>query len=187
MTHAYRRQLFDTFLKQDIQFFDREENTTGAVTSRLSSQPTAVMELMSFNLTIIVVTVINLMASCALALGYGWKLALVVVFGGLPPLVLSGYVRIRLDLKMNNDNSKRYAESAALASEAVTAIRTVSSLALELTILHRYRVQLGDVVCKTIVSTLRMMVWFALTQSIEFLFMALGFWYVTLPQLQATR
>ena len=177
MTHRYRRELFDSVLKQDMQFFDRSENTAGALTSRLSSNPQSITELMGFNIALILVSLVNLIASCSLAIAYSWRLGLVVVFAGLPPLVVSGIVRMRLDLKMQNDNSKRYAGSAALAGEAVTAIRTVSSLALEETILRRFEERLIDVVRKTIFQVLHIYVWFSLTQCIEFLFLALGFWY----------
>lgn len=179
MTHRYRRELFDSVLKQDMQFFDRSENTAGALTSRLSSNPQSITELMGFNIALIVVSMVNLLASCSLAIGYSWRLGLVTVLAGLPPLVVSGIIRMRLDLKMQNDNSKRYASSAALAGEAVTAIRTVSSLALEETILARFEGRLRDVVRKTIFQVLHIMVWFALTQTIEFLFLALGFWWGT--------
>ena len=179
MTHRYRRELFDSVLKQDMQFFDRSENTASALTSRLSSNPQSITELMGFNIALIVVSMVNLLASCSLAIGYSWRLGLVTVLAGLPPLVVSGIIRMRLDLKMQNDNSKRYASSAALAGEAVTAIRTVSSLALEETILARFEGRLRDVVRKTIFQVLHIMVWFALTQTIEFLFLALGFWWGT--------
>lgn len=177
MTRRYRRELFNSVLKQDMQFFDRPENTAGALTSRLSSNPQAITELMGFNIALILVSLVNLIASCALALAYSWRLGVVVVFAGLPPLVVSGLIRMRLDLKMQNDNSKRYANSASLAGEAVTSIRTISSLALEETVLRRFQERLVDVVRKTILQTLHIMIWFSLTQCIEFLFMGLGFWY----------
>ncbi|KAK5088598.1 hypothetical protein LTR05_002818 [Lithohypha guttulata] len=177
MTHRYRRELFDSVLKQDMRFFDRQENTVGAITSRLSSNPQAITELMGFNIALIFVSLVNLLASCSLAIAYSWKLGLVVVFAGLPPLVVSGIIRMRLDLKMQNDNSKRYASSAALAGEAVTNIRTVSSLALEETTLQHFEERLRDVVRKTISQVLHIYIWFSLTQCVEFLFLALGFWY----------
>lgn len=177
MAHRYRRELFDCVLRQDMQFFDRSENTAGALTSRLSSNPQSITELMGFNIGLILISIVNLIASCSLAIGYSWKLGLVVVFAGLPPLVVSGVIRMRLDLKMQNDNSKRYASSASLAGEAVTAIRTVSSLALEESVLKRFELRLSDIVRKTIFQVLHIMIWFSLTQCVEFLFLALGFWY----------
>ncbi|KAL1615713.1 hypothetical protein SLS54_008843 [Diplodia seriata] len=177
MTHFYRRVIFDTTLRQDIEFFDRAENTTGALASRLSSQPTQLQELFGFNLATIFIVMVNVTASCALGLAMGWKLGLVVVLGGMPPLVSAGYLRMRLEFKMNNDAARRFADSAALAGEAVGAIRTVSSLALERNVLDRYREKVDDIVRVSIPSIVHTMFWFALTQSIEFLVMALGFWY----------
>lgn len=43
-------------------------------------------------------------------------------------MVVVGFLKIRFDAKLGRGNSKRYSTSAAIASEAVTAIRTVSSL-----------------------------------------------------------
>lgn len=177
MTHRYRRELFDSVLRQDMQFFDRPENTAGALTSRLSSNPQSITELMGFNIALILISVVSLVASCVLALCYSWRLSVVVVFAGMPPLVVSGWMRMQLDLKLQNTNSKRYANSAALAGEAITAIRTISSLALEPTVLKRFQDRLKDVVDKSILQVLHIMIWFSLTQCIEFLFMALAFWY----------
>ncbi|KAF2452503.1 P-loop containing nucleoside triphosphate hydrolase protein [Lineolata rhizophorae] len=177
MTHFYRREMFDTILQQDIQFFDREENTTGALTSRLSTQPTQLQELMSLNLALIIVMCVNLVASSILAIAVGWKLGLVVVLGGLPPIIFAGWLRMKLEFKFQADTSKRFADSAALAGEAVGAIRTVASLALERKVLERYRMRIDHIVRISVPSILFSMFFFAATQSIEFLVLALGFWY----------
>jgi ATP-binding cassette, subfamily B (MDR/TAP), member 1 len=50
MNKKFRETILDSMLRQDIQFFDRPENTTGALTSRLDSYPQAILELMSFNI-----------------------------------------------------------------------------------------------------------------------------------------
>ena len=110
-------------------------------------------------------------------MAYGWKLGLVVVFGALPPLILSGYVRIRLEMRLDNLVGAGFAESAGLANEAVSAIRTVCSLTLETPILEEYSNLLGNIVFKSTRALIWTMFFFALSQSIEFLAMALGFWY----------
>lgn len=168
--------MFDSILKQDVQFFDRTENTTGALSSKLSSQPTNLQELWSFNLAMILIVIVNIIASSILGLAYGWKLGLVVVCGGLPLLVGSGYVRMTIDAKLNEDTGKRFADSAALASEAVSSIRTISSLALEETVLRRYQEKVDRIVKVSLPSIIHAMFWFALAQSLEFLVLALGFW-----------
>ncbi|KAM7188807.1 P-loop containing nucleoside triphosphate hydrolase protein [Naviculisporaceae sp. PSN 640] len=173
----YRLEVFNNILRQNMSFFDKEGNTTGALVSRLDKEPASLMELLSFNIAIILIIVINLLSSCIIALVYGWKLGLVLVFGALPPLVLSGYLRIRLELKLDEQTSARFADSSGIASEAVMAIRTVSSLALEREIIHRYETGLNSIARTAVKSLGWTMFWYALTQSISFLCMAIGFWY----------
>ncbi|KAL8750577.1 MAG: hypothetical protein Q9184_006375, partial [Pyrenodesmia sp. 2 TL-2023] len=177
VTHRYRREMFDQVLSQDMDFFDRPENTSGALTSNLSALPTQLQELISANVLLIFIVLVNIVSSSALAIAYGWKLGLVIVFGGLPPIVMSGYLRIRLETRIEDINSQRFADSASLASEAVTAIRTVASLTLEKPVLDQYSVMLDSIVRRSIKSLLWTMFWFALSQSLDFLVEALGFWY----------
>lgn len=163
-------------LRQDLQFFDRTENNTGALTSRVDSNPQAILELMGFNVGLILIAVLNVLACSILGIAYSWKLGLVVVLAGLPPFVGSGWFKIRFDAKLDRAISKRNSNSAAIASEAVTAIRTVSSLAIEESVLDKYLTELEHAVSGSVKPLFSMMVWFALTQSIEYWFMALGFW-----------
>ena len=164
-------------LRQDLQFFDRSENNTGALASRVDSNPQSILELMGFNIGLILISVLNVAACSILAIAYSWKIGLVVVFAGLPPLIGCGWLKIRFDVKLDNQLSKRYSNSSAIASEAVTAIRTVSSLAIEESVLDRYLHELDHAVSGSVWPMFTMMVWFALTQSMEYWFMALGFWY----------
>ncbi|CAO2653774.1 Nn.00g031850.m01.CDS01 [Neocucurbitaria sp. VM-36] len=177
VSRRYRREIFELILKQDMAFFDDDSNASGALASNLSSYPTNILELMGFNLMLICINIVNVVSSSILAIAVGWKLGLVVVFGALPPLIFAGYLRIRLEFKLEEDTGKRFANSAALASEAVSAIRTVASLALERHILGRYEERLRGVAQKSIKALIWTMFWYALTQSISFLAMALGFWY----------
>ncbi|ENI01981.1 hypothetical protein COCC4DRAFT_202734 [Bipolaris maydis ATCC 48331] len=173
----FRREIFDLVLKQDMAFFDDQSNASGALVSKLSGYPDHLRDLMGFNLMLIFINVVNVVSSSILAISVGWKLGLVVVFGALPPIVLSGYLRIRLEFKLEELTGKRFAGSAALAAEAVSAIRTVSSLALERHILARYEDCLRHIEKHSIKALVWTMFWYALSQSISFLAMALGFWY----------
>ncbi|TDZ19176.1 Leptomycin B resistance protein pmd1 [Colletotrichum orbiculare MAFF 240422] len=177
LNHKLRRQCLDDFLRQDLQFYDRPENNTGALASRLASNPQSILELMGFNIGLILISTLNVVACSILAIATTWKLGLVVVFAGLPPLVSSGYIKVRLDAKLDTNTSKRYSTSAAIASESVTAIRTVSSLAIEESVLKRYTTELDHAVKASTAPLFIMTIAFGLTQCIEYFFMALGFWY----------
>ncbi|KAG6149027.1 hypothetical protein E4U28_002616 [Claviceps purpurea] len=177
LSHTFRRQSFNDILRQDLQFFDREENNTGALASRVDSNPQAILELMGFNVGLILISVLNILGCSVLGIVYSWKLGLVIVLAGLPPFVSSGFFKFRADAALDRTISKRNSTSAAVASEAVNAIRTVSSLAIEQSVLDRYGDELDHAVKGSLKPMLKMMIWFALTQSIEYWFMALGFWY----------
>jgi len=163
-------------LRQDLRFFDRPENTVGALVSRVDSQAQAVLELMGFNVALALQSIINVVASSILALVYAWKLGLVGVFAGMPPLLLAGYSRIRLETKLDTEIDSRFSTSASIASESVNSIRTVSSLAIERAIMERYSAGLDHAVSGSREPLFHMMIWYSLTQSIEFFILALGFW-----------
>ncbi|KAM3511063.1 hypothetical protein MY11210_005290 [Beauveria gryllotalpidicola] len=177
LSHKFRRQSLNDMLRQDLQFFDRPENSTGSLTSRVDSNPQSILELMGINVGLIFISILNVVSCSVLAIAYSWKLGLVVVCAGMPPLLAAGWLKIRSDVKLDDQLSKRYSKSAAIASEAVTSIRTVSSLAIEEAVMSRYTRELDHAVAGSVRPLLSMMVWFAFTQSIEYWFLALGFWY----------
>lgn len=177
LSHKMRWQSLNYILRQDIQFFDRKENNTGALASLIDSNPQAILELMGFNVGLILIAVLNLLACSILAIAHSWNLGLVVVLAGLPPLLGTGYLKIRLDAKLDRDTSKRYSASASIASEAVNAIRTVSSLAIEESVLTQYTNELDHALSGSVRPLFSVMICFGFTQAIEYWFMALGFWY----------
>ena len=177
LSRKMRREILESFLLQDLRFFDRPENTVGALTSQLDSYPQAILELMGFTVSIILMSAINVVASSVLAIAVSWKLGLVGVFVGLPPIMIGGYARVRLEASMDDEVGRRLSKSASVASEAVMAIRTVSSLALESTVLQKYVNELDIAISATSGSMFHMMAWFSLTQAVEYFVLALGFWW----------
>ncbi|KAI5277102.1 putative ABC transporter [Aureobasidium subglaciale] len=177
LTHRYRREMIERIVHFDQDFFDRPENSSGALTAKLSSVPSSVQELMSANLGLMLNVVVNIIATSVVAIAFGWKLGLTLVFGGLTVIVAGGYIRIRLDQKLEASTEEQFASSAGLASEAVSSIRTVSFLALERSIMREYSETLDAIVSKVIRSLMMTLIPYAFSQSADFLVMALGFWY----------
>ncbi|KAK2672972.1 AAA ATPase domain [Fusarium oxysporum f. sp. vasinfectum] len=174
---VYRGELFDNTLRQDMVFFDDPNRGTGALVSRLAAEPTSLQELLSMNLSLIMINIVTVLSSSVLAIAYGWKLGLVLTLCALPVLVGSGYVRIRLEYKFDDDTAGRFAKSSSLASEAVLGIRTVSSLALERAVIERYSSALEGLAKEAIAGLGWKMLFYSFSQSASFLAMALGFWY----------
>ncbi|KAH7133833.1 P-loop containing nucleoside triphosphate hydrolase protein [Dactylonectria macrodidyma] len=172
-----RKDMLEAFLRQDLRFFDRPENTVGAINSRLESHPQAILELMGITISFVLVSAISVLACSILAFVVAWKVAVVGVLVGVPPLVLSGWVRIRLESKMDNDIGKAFSNSASIASEAILAVRTVSSLAIENHVLQRYTSELDSAIRRCSPFLFHIMIWFSFTQAVEHFVVALGFWW----------
>lgn len=150
LTYRYRKEMLQRIFNMDQDFFDYPENSSGALTARLSSVPAAAQELMSQNLGLMLNVSVNVVASSVLSIAYGWKLGLVLVVPGLILIVGSGYIRVRLDQKLEASTEKQFSCSASLATEAVTSIKTVSLLTLERDVLQEYSECLDGIVSSVI-------------------------------------
>ncbi|POS71859.1 leptomycin B resistance protein pmd1 [Diaporthe helianthi] len=176
MIHRARNRAFRAMLRQDVEFFDRDENTAGALTSFLSTETTHMAGLSGATLGTILMTVSTLVTCLVVALAIGWKLALVCI-STVPVLLGCGFFRVWMLSRFQTRSKKAYASSASYASEAVTAIRTVASLTREEDVLAKYRESIAGQLKTSTKSVLRSSSLYAASQSLMFLCFALGFWY----------
>jgi ATP-binding cassette subfamily B (MDR/TAP) protein 1 len=85
-----RHMCLQYILRQDVQYFDQYGRSPGAITSALALDPTHVQQLVGTNFGMMLIVVVNLIAGMIVATSYGWKLALVVMFGAVP-FIFAGY------------------------------------------------------------------------------------------------
>lgn len=97
-------------LDLDQDFFDKPDNSSGSLTSKLTSVPNGLLELISANIMLMFIVLVNVVSSSVLAIAYGWKLGLVVVFGGMPVLLGCGLAKVSIP------SCKSFPESEALLS-----------------------------------------------------------------------
>ncbi|KAL5340193.1 P-loop containing nucleoside triphosphate hydrolase protein [Aspergillus crustosus] len=171
-----RSATFRVLLGQDISFFDEEENTTGSLTTVLATDIKNLAGISGATLGTLLIVTVNLFGSLTVAMALGWKLAL-VCSSAVPVLLLSGFLRTWILSRFQARGRTVYQKSASEVSEAVTAIRTVVSLTMEQVILDSYRTQLQQQVRSDIPSILRSSYLYACSEALQFLCMALGFWY----------
>ncbi|KAK7740584.1 hypothetical protein SLS53_005429 [Cytospora paraplurivora] len=176
MVHRARDRAFRAMLRQDVEFFDRDENTAGALTSFLSTETTHMAGLSGATLGTILMTISTLVACVVVAIAIGWKLALVCV-STVPVLLACGFFRVYMLSQFQQRSKRAYEGSASFASEAVTAIRTVASLTREEDVLQQYRASIASQLKTSTKSVLRSSTLYAASQSFLFLCFALGFWY----------
>ncbi|TLD10736.1 hypothetical protein PgNI_05483 [Pyricularia grisea] len=176
LTSRARSMAFRVMLRQEIAFFDREENTTGSLTSFLSAETKHLSGISGIILGSILMVTATLTASLVVALAIGWKLALVCI-SVVPFLLACGFWRVSILAKFQVHSKKAYEASAMYACEATTAIRTVAALTKEDEILSKYDRQLGRQARDSLAWTLKASALYALSQAMTFFCQALAFWY----------
>lgn len=176
LIHRVRDTAFRTMLRQDISFFDKEENSAGALTSFLSTETTNLAGLSGATLGTIFTVLTTLIGALALGISIGWKLGLVCT-ATIPVLLTCGFLRFWILARFEQRSKKAYEKSASYACEATSAIRTVASLTREDDVYANYHQQLVDQGAKNLRSILKSSSLYALSQSGMFLCTALGFWY----------
>ncbi|KAI6574808.1 GTPase-activating protein [Pyricularia oryzae] len=176
LTSRARGTAFRVMLRQEIAFFDREDNTTGSLTSFLSAETKHLSGISGIILGSILMTVTTLTASLVVALAVGWKLALVCI-SVVPFLLACGFWRVSILARFQVHSKRAYEASATYACEATTAIRTVAALTKEEEILAQYDRQLGRQARDSLAWTLKASALYALSQAVTFFCQALAFWY----------
>jgi ATP-binding cassette subfamily B (MDR/TAP) protein 1 len=176
LTSKLRSLTFRAILRQDIEFFDKEENSTGSLTANLSENPQKVNGLAGVTLGALVQSVSTLIAGSIIGLSFVWKLALVGIACS-PLLVSTGYIRLRVVVLKDQANKKAHEHSAQLACEAAGSIRTVAALTREDDCCEQYSKSLEVPLKNSNTSAIWSNLLFAFSQSMVFFVIGLVFWY----------
>ncbi|KAK9436150.1 ABC multidrug transporter Mdr1 [Metarhizium brunneum] len=176
LVRRVRDKAFRAMLRQDVAFFDKDENTAGALTSFLSTETTHVAGLSGVTLGTLLMMSTTLIAACAVGLAIGWKLSLVCI-ATMPILLGCGFFRFWMLAHFQRRSKAAYSSSATFASEAISAIRTVAALTREHDVLKQYHDSLAEQQRRSLMSVLKSSALYAASQSLLFLCFALGFWY----------
>lgn len=176
LTARLRSLSFRAVLRQDIAFFDKDENSSGGLTSNLSENPQKVNGLAGITLGAIVQSFATVVAGTILGLVFIWRVALVAL-ACTPLLVSTGYIRLQVVVLKDQANKKAHEESAQLACEAAGSIRTVASLTREDDCLEIYSRSLDLPLKKSNRNAIWSNALYALSQSFTMFVIALVFWY----------
>lgn len=176
LTAKLRSLSFKAILRQDIEFFDKPDNTTGSLTAGLSDNPQKVKGLAGVTLATIIQSIATLIVGSIIGLVYFWQVGLIAI-ACTPLLVSTGYIRLRVVVMKDQTNKKAHEASAHLACEAAGAIRTVASLTREDDCLEAYSKSLEVPLRKSNRTSFWSNLLFSGAQSMGFLVIALVFWF----------
>lgn len=174
---AYRKSYFNSVLTKPVSWFDEEGRSFGTLTGQLGSDPQQLQELLGASMAFPLIAVFNLIGSTILSFVFGWKLSLVIFFASLPVILVAAFLRIRYEMSFEATNTQVFAESSKFATETITSFRTVTALTLEDAISTKFQKLLNKQIHDAFIKARFTYLVFALSDSLEFCSMALGFWY----------
>jgi len=162
----YRDRYLDAMLRQDVVFFQTGGNSSGGLSALMRADGADMEMLFGSNLALIMVFMTDLVSCAILALACYWKLALVAIFGCLPAIMLAGFMRMRIELGAQERTASSFLETARYSTEAVAAIRTVSSLTMESKVEDMYQQKLSDATASATRTSAIGMLLYALSDSL---------------------
>ncbi|KAK9469166.1 P-loop containing nucleoside triphosphate hydrolase protein [Lipomyces arxii] len=163
-------------LRQDIAYFDRDENTTGALTSTLTRDAQGVDGLSGTTLGQLLSSSMIVVSSITLGLVIAWNLGL-VSSACVPILLATGFYRFYILAQSQRRAQQASEGSASYACEAASAIRTVAALTREQEVLATYHAELDRQVKKSRPTSHYSAALFGAAQGMVYLIMSLIFWY----------
>jgi ATP-binding cassette subfamily B (MDR/TAP) protein 1 len=176
LLHRAKDRCLRSILRQDISFFDEEEHSSGKLTSLLNSSTEDLTALSGVLIGSILTFISTIVTGLVVSIAIGWKLALVCT-ATIPLVVACGWVRLQVLVVFDEQIRQSGKDSAAYASEAVSAMKTVASLGLENHVLVAYDKILDKQAGNFMRSILSASALYAASQSAALLASALAFWY----------
>ncbi|KAF7089356.1 hypothetical protein CFC21_092352 [Triticum aestivum] len=126
LTKRIREQMLTKILTFEIGWFDRDENSSGAICSQLAKDANVVRSLVGDRMALVIQTVSAVLIACTMGLVIAWRLALVMI--AVQPLIIVCFYARRVLLKsMSKKSIQAQSESSKLAAEAVSNLRTITA------------------------------------------------------------
>ncbi|KAK6118826.1 hypothetical protein DH2020_047439 [Rehmannia glutinosa] len=125
-----RLQMFSAILSNEIGWFDKDENSTGSLSSKLATDATLVRSAIADRISTIIQNIALTVTAFVIAFVLSWRVAAVVV--ATFPLLIGANIAEQLFLKgFGGDYVSAYHQATELAREAIANIRTVAAFGAE--------------------------------------------------------
>ncbi|KAK9695035.1 hypothetical protein K7432_013176 [Basidiobolus ranarum] len=175
MTRRMRSISYRAIMSQEMGFFDKPENSTGALASRLATDAQQMYDMVSQ----VVLTTVSSLATIACGLGFAfaatWQMTLIILLA-VPIIGLAQYLEIAALTGFGEKTRKAYEKSGQVAGEAIANIRTVASLAKEDEFERRYFAVTKEPHKYAINKALFASIGFAISQAVSIWSYSIGFY-----------
>jgi ATP-binding cassette subfamily B (MDR/TAP) protein 1 len=137
LTKRVREQMLAAVLKNEMAWFDQEENESSRVAARLALDANNVRSAIGDRISVIMQNSALMLVACTAGFVLQWRLALVLI--AVFPLVVAATVLQKMFMQgFSGDLEATHAKATQLASEAVANMRTVAAFNSETKIVNLF-------------------------------------------------
>ena len=179
LAQRVRVLMMAALLRQEVGFFDKESNSSGALTSRLSSDAMAVRGQFGDTMGLVVQNLTTLAAGLIIAGINSWRMMLVVM-STIPILAIATTIQTKVMVAQSGEEDKLFAGANQTASEAVSSIRTVVAFGMQNSVADLYQRKLAVPTKKSRKQANVGGLGLGFSQFVLFSIYALAFWYMGL-------
>ncbi|XP_057857949.2 ABC transporter B family member 19-like [Cryptomeria japonica] len=137
LSEKVREKMLAAILRNEISWFDKDENGSLKISSRISSDGTHVKSVIE-QVFLIAQNLTNIVASLIICFTAQWQVSL-ILFAAYPILVLGNMSQKMSDKGFGGDQAKAHNEATVVAGEAVSNIRTLIAFNAEKKVLSLFQ------------------------------------------------
>ncbi|GMI80686.1 P-glycoprotein 20, ATP-binding cassette B20 [Hibiscus trionum] len=179
MTERVRRMMFSAMLRNEVGWFDEEENNADTLSMRLANDATFVRASFSNRLSIFVQDSTAVIVALLIGLLLHWRLAL-VAFATLPVLTVSAIAQKLWLAGFSKGIQEMHRKASLVLEDAVRNIYTVVAFCAGNKVMELYRLQLKKILRKSFFHGMAIGFAFGFSQFLLFACNALLLWYTAL-------
>ncbi|GMP84921.1 hypothetical protein CsSME_00038263 [Camellia sinensis var. sinensis] len=178
LTKRVREKMLAAVMKNDIAWFDQEENESSRIAARLALDANNVRSAIGDRISVIMQNSALMVVACTAGFVLQWRLALVLI--AVFPVVVAATVLQKMFMQgFSGDLEAAHAKATQLAGEAVANVRTVAAFNSESKIVSLFTISLQ--------TPLRRCFWkgqiagsgYGIAQFLLYASYALGLWYAS--------
>lgn len=110
LTTKLRSDLFQNIMRQDIAYFDKENHSSGKISTRLATDTPNVKSAIDYRFGTVIAALVSIICGLIISFYYSWPMALLVL--GIFPLGIAGRTLQLKYLKGSTEKDARDMESA---------------------------------------------------------------------------
>ncbi|KAH7427059.1 hypothetical protein KP509_10G028600 [Ceratopteris richardii] len=179
MTERVRRMMFSAILRNEVGWFDEEENSTDALNMRLANDATFVRAAFSNRLSILIQDLTAMIVAFVFGVILQWRVALVAL-ASVPFLIISAVAQKLWLEGFAGDIHEVHKKSCSVLEDAVRNIYTVVAFSSERRIMEVYSRHLSRIVLHSFINGQARGFAFGVSQFLLFACNALLLWYAAL-------